>query len=275
MRDKSKQYRILFIGNSFTYFNNMPNVLFQNVCTAAGYQVEVEQVTTGGHYLWKHANPKDRENEPGGGWEVEKKLAENKYDFVIIQEQSGCAIADPALFYAGVRMLAEKVRKNGAELYLYATWGYNAGYAKLPTHGGTTAIMEMQLRAAYTAIAAEVDAKVSYVGAASTDVFTNHPEIELYVADNYHPNVNQSTLAAYVHFATVFGEDVREVPYNGSYDGSARNGGVPYTVTDRDTEILKQAAYQAVFVDHAVAEEYRVSSEGVGASKMDFDAVKN
>ena len=36
-----KEYRILFIGNSYTYFNEMPTELFSVIAKEAGYSVEV------------------------------------------------------------------------------------------------------------------------------------------------------------------------------------------------------------------------------------------
>ena len=77
---------------------------------------------------------------------------------------------------------AAMVKANGAELYLYATWGYKEGHEKLASSGGTTAAMEMKLRAAYTAIAKEVGAKVVYAGVAMLDIHQN-TSINLYASE--------------------------------------------------------------------------------------------
>lgn len=46
---------------------------------------------------------------------------------------------------------------------------------------------------------------VSAVGPAFLDVYTNHPEINLYNADNSHPSVAGSYLAALCHYAAIYG----------------------------------------------------------------------
>ena len=244
-RDPSRIYNVLFIGNSFTYRNNMHTDIFRRVCENAGYKLSIHAITNGGHYLWEFASPTDEY-----GKQVHEALKTRKYDIVIIQEQSGNAIANPARFYDGVRDLAALVEENGAELWLFETWGYKEGYSKLPTHGGTTAIMEMKLRAAYSAIAEEVSANVAYVGVAMIDVHTNHPEYDLYNADLYHPSKLGSTLAALTLCASVFRCDVREISFKSGLDV-------------KSAEIFKDAAYNAVFGDNPVDEKYKTSSLGV------------
>ena len=239
-RDKNTELSILFIGNSFTYYNDMPTEYFEPICTTAGYKVKVESITKGGYYLSKFADSSDEY-----GKLVDKALKNNKYDVVILQEQSGCPIADRDRFFGGVRALAKKVEANGAELYLYQTWGYKEGYSKLASHGGTTKIMEMKLRAAYTAIADEVGAKVALVGVAMLDVHTNET-IDLYRSDLFHPSKYGSALAAYTLFATIFNEDPRALSFNCRL-------GAPIG------KILKDAAYSAAFSEHPVLDKYKIT----------------
>ena len=242
IRDKETELKILFIGNSFTFFNDMPTKYFQNICGASGYKVSVESITNGGHYLSKFADASDEY-----GAKVDKALKENKYDIVIIQEQSGCPIADPNRFFNGVRALAKKVKDNGAELYLFETWGYKEGYSKLSSHGGSTKIMEMKLRAAYTAIAEEVGAEVILAGVAMLDIHTQG-KIEVYRDDLFHPSAQGSALVAYTIFGKIFMEDARNVKYNCGM--SAENAAA-----------MKEAAYKAVFGDNPVVDHYKVSTK--------------
>lgn len=244
-RDPSKELSILFIGNSFTFYNDMPTALFQKICESGGYKVKITSVTNGGHYLSEFADPSDQY-----GMMVRARLAKNKYDIVILQEQSGCPIKNPGRFYDGVRTLAELIKANGAEIWLYETWGYKAGYSKLETHGGDTATMEMKLRAAYSAIADEVGAKVVYAGIAMLDVHTNNPAINVYRDDLFHPSAIGSSVVAYTFYATLFGEDPRAVSFNCN---------LPATTA----KILKEAAYEAAFGDNSVDGDFKLSSEGV------------
>ena len=239
IRDKETELKILFIGNSFTFFNDMPTKYFQSICGSEGYKVSVEAITNGGHYLSEFADVSDEY-----GKKVDKALRENKYDVVILQEQSGCPIADQSRFFGGVRDLAKKVKDNGAELYLYETWGYKEGYSKLVTHGGSTKIMEMKLRAAYTAIAEEVGAEVILAGVAMLDIHTQG-KIEVYKDDLFHPSAKGSALVAYTIFAKVFMHDPRTVAYT---------CGVGKTTS----AAMKEAAYKAVFEEQPIPDSYKI-----------------
>ena len=75
--DMNRKYSILFIGNSYTYYNDMPTAIFEKFAEAAGYDVEVTAITTGAHKLYQFADPADEY-----GAKVEKALAgSKKYDF--------------------------------------------------------------------------------------------------------------------------------------------------------------------------------------------------
>ena len=57
-----KKLRVLFVGNSYTYFHHMPQTAFTETAKAAGITVEVTEVTHGGYKLCWFA---DAENEEG------------------------------------------------------------------------------------------------------------------------------------------------------------------------------------------------------------------
>lgn len=44
-------YSILFIGNSYTYYNDMPTAMFEK-SLKMGYQAEVSAITKGAHILF-------------------------------------------------------------------------------------------------------------------------------------------------------------------------------------------------------------------------------
>ncbi len=245
---KEKEYSVLFIGNSFTYCNDLPEDLFASLCKAAGYNVKVDSVTRGGYYLHQFASSGDEY-----GRIIDQKFAAHQYDYIILQEQSGNAAVNPDGFFGGVRSLVRKIRKtqDHAQVVLYETWGYKEGYHLLPTHGGDTAGMEMKLRAAYTAIAKELDLKVALVGAAFLNVYQNNKDIELYDTDLSHPSRNGSALAACTIFTTIFGGDIREIEYNPR-------------IGKKNIQILQEAAYSAVYDDNSVPKRQQISSEGRG-----------
>lgn len=245
--DPEKSYNILFIGNSYTYYNSMPESLFAPIAKAAGYQnVKVTSITKGGWYLDRHANEKDEV-----GAQVDKALKENKYDYVVIQEQSACPAADPGRFYDGVRAIVEKIRANGATPVLYSTWGRKAGHKTLADYGWTNETMTWKLAAAYAAIGEELGIDVAYVGLAFHDIYMNQKgKLELYDEDSTHPSSLGSYLAAMTIFAEIFGVDPSNIE-------------IKTTISDEAAALLREAARVAVFETPEIPAAYKTSSVGV------------
>ena len=246
-RDTSKKYRVLFIGNSFTYYNDMnkPVGIFYNIAKKAGYDLIVDSVYKGAYTLRQFLDEKDTY-----GKQVREKLNANKYDIVIIQEQSYLPISDPGDFYESCRDFKKLIEANGAEMWLYETWGYKEGHASLAQYGKSTADMEMKLRAAYAAIGEELGVPVMNAGAAFTKVIAEDPKIELYHTDKKHPGVNGSYLIAWTIFGSTFGVDPATLTYNG-------------TVSAENATVLRAAASEIVRNGAPVDESYRTSSVGV------------
>ena len=254
---KDKKYTILFIGNSYTQYNDMSTKIFKPMAEAAGYDVVINSVLKGGYTLQKFADPNDQY-----GAKVEELLTNCRYDFVILQEQSLRPVNDPARFYGGVRKLCDRISATGATPVLYATWGRKTGSQDLADLQMTNESMTWALDAAYSAIGKEKGADVAHVGLAFFDVYTSEKSIELYASDLYHPSYNGSYLAAATLFAKIFKVDPTEIDYNGD---------LKLSVADR----LKEAARDAVFNTPEIPEEYRTSSEDVVSETSDTSMMRN
>lgn len=234
---KNKTYEVFFIGNSYTYYNDLP-AIFKGIAEEDGYGVNITSVLSGGYTLTSFANPNDAK-----GQEVKAAFESKKFDFVIIQEQSQRPVLDPAKFFEGARSIVKMVRENGAIPIFYSTWGRREGEASLKHHLWTNESMTWDLAASYSAIAKELDAEVGYVGLGFYDVYTSSVDIDLYDADGSHPSVEGSYLAAYILYSTVFMANPNEL----SYDG---------ILTNEDAALLKAAAYRAVYETPEIPSEY-------------------
>ena len=144
--DFNKEYKILFIGNSYTYFNELWN-LVKNVCEKYNIKISVEEVTSGGYTLEKMNDVNDL-----FGNKVNSKLNENKYDVVVLQEQSFRPCIDKELFFEAVRNLHKKINRNGARTLLYETWGRKEGSVDLEKRNMTSNEMFSRLIEAYESI---------------------------------------------------------------------------------------------------------------------------
>lgn len=226
--DKTTPYRVLFIGNSYTYYNDLWE-LFTQVAESGGYTVTADHVTQGGYYLDQYTNPTDP-----FGKELQEKLDTNRYDYVFIQEQSTCPITNYERFEAGATQLHGMITENGAQCILYQTWARETGSPALTANRWTNKSMYRDLREAYETLGETLQTAVSPVGTAFYDVHTNHKDIDLYDADTTHPSPTGSYLAALCHYATVTGDDPRNVTFDAGE-------------SEDTAAVLKEAAYKACF----------------------------
>ncbi len=106
--------RVLFVGNSYTYYNNLPQ-LVSILSEQTGTKLITQKSVIGGAKLSEHWH---------GLRDLKTKemIRSGHYDIVILQEQSMGAIeqSDSLKFYA--KLLCDLIKENGAVPYLYQTW---------------------------------------------------------------------------------------------------------------------------------------------------------
>ena len=203
--------KILFIGNIYTYYNDLPAIL-KALAEENGKAVEVFSVTKGGRKLFQYLDEQDEYSE-----KLESLLWEHEFDVTFLQEQSVLPILDPDAFLDGVRRIREKLADRTKRVILYETWGRKEGSQMLTDHGWNREGMTRDLSASYARVAEAIGAEVSHVGLAFYALNEANPEINLHNADLTHPSREGSCLAAIVHYKTVFGElpekiDSQELP---------------------------------------------------------------
>ena len=232
-----EEINVLFIGNSYTYYNDGIWSHFQKLAYEAGYNVQVDSVTIGSHHLYEFADPD--EADPNGGPLVEEKLSTNHYDYVFLQEHSTYPITNYDTFASAATTLYNRIMEHNAEctVILYQTWGRETGSSNLTQdgRGWTNATMTYDLEYAYEKLGETLNVPVSPAGTAFHDVYVNNgSKIDLYDADQTHPTLEGTYLAALVHIGTVFGSDAIEA-------ATAYTAGLPADTV----QILKQAAIDA------------------------------
>lgn len=174
--------RILMLGNSFTFTNNMPQMLAR--LTGA----EVVHHTRGSARLSEHLNPKTEL-----GAQTQAALEHEHWDYVVLQEMSHGPITASKSFFSSVEQLCRQIRKNGAVPILYATWAYQRGGAKLAAKGWDYDEMAQKMHEAYHRAAQENHALVADVGQRFYELSDSQ---DLYAADGVHPNESGSRIAA-------------------------------------------------------------------------------
>lgn len=212
---------ILFIGNSYTYVNDMPK-LFETIAKDNRKDVNVFSVTKGGHKLHLYARENDEYTQ-----KIDSLISENLFDICFFQEQSCLPVTDYELFAQGVTELAKRVKKSVKSFILYATWGRKEESEMLSELGISSSEMTDKLSIAYKEAAKLINAAVSPVGENFKKVYPECKDIELYDKDCSHPSYKGSCLAALTHYYTVF----REFPENTS----------SLSLTDKEIDVFKKA----------------------------------
>lgn len=198
---------ILFIGNSYTFINDMPQT-FPKLTRENGHMVNVSSVARGGFSLARHAEDDI----------TLSTLGSKNWDFVVLQEKSDFP-AKPAelevLTYPAARELDRIIQDQQAETVFFMTWGYRAG---LPEAGLMDySAMQAEVAFGYINIADELDSIVAPVGVAWQRAIERNPQLELWMEDGSHPTPLGSYLAANVLYSTIFNEI--SVDVSSDYDG--------------------------------------------------------
>lgn len=207
-----KNIKTLFIGNSFTYYNDMP-LIAQSIAVNLGFSFSVDSVTVGSHRLEQFADSTDEY-----GKIVDDKLANNQYDYIVLQEQSTKPLSDYAGFLAGAKALQKKINSTqvNCTIRLYSTWAYTElansyNYSTIPD-------AEKAIRDKYDEAAKSLGVNVHYVGKAFTECYQTYSSINLYASDNKHPSYDGSYLAALVHVGNILKTDVRTTSFIGNVE---------------------------------------------------------
>eukprot|EP00548_Thalassiothrix_antarctica_P018393 CAMPEP_0194195314 /NCGR_PEP_ID=MMETSP0154-20130528/76067_1 /TAXON_ID=1049557 /ORGANISM="Thalassiothrix antarctica, Strain L6-D1" /LENGTH=282 /DNA_ID=CAMNT_0038919833 /DNA_START=1125 /DNA_END=1973 /DNA_ORIENTATION=- len=224
---------ILFLGNSYTFYNNLPVLVagFGAAANSPKLLISFNSVTPGGSSLWSKSSMP----------EVRDLLTSQSWDIVVLQDQSLTpAASNPTDYERALDSLEEfyapLIMQANAKALLYQTWGRRDGDSQL----GSFLEMSQETATGYRNYAEILQAQlgnravdISQVGAAFEvihDTSTSSNFRNLYDPDGSHPSLEGSYLAAACFYTTITGTDPRGVPYR------------PSGLTDSDVERLQTAA---------------------------------
>lgn len=208
-------YRILFVGNSFSYYNNSIHKHFGNLMRAADmytlHSPKLRAMTISGGYLFEHE----------GG--IDTMVQPDAWDVVVMHGYSDAPINKDksARFSEWARKHVQTIRSRSAEPVFLMTWAYK-----------NKPQMAAPMRDAYTSIANELGVMVIPVAVGFDKVSQEHPQLELYSQDILgfdqsdgdvrviykeiikHPSLAGSYLAACIIYATLYNESPQGLVYD-------------------------------------------------------------
>ena len=227
-----QQTRILFIGNSYTYVNDLPGT-FSQLALSLGDSVYYDSNTPGGSNFNQHATDPT----------CLAQIATPGWDYVVLQDQSQEPAFPPAQVatdtYPWAKRLDSLVHAANpcAITMFYMTWGRKYGdasncafYPPLCTFSGMTD----RLRQSYLWFATDFYARVSPVGIAWRNAWEADSSINLWIADDSHPSVAGTYLTACVFYAAIF----HQSPVGATYTAG---------LTGPQASFLQHIASQTVF----------------------------
>jgi hypothetical protein len=186
------EFHVLFIGNSFIYFNNMPRIVEAISESVEGPHLKTEMVAIGGAHLedlWKQGS-------------ALAAIRKQHWDYVVMNEQSTLGggivngekkIGDPASFYKYAEMFDTEIRKSGGKTVIIMTWKDKNDPDRIQNN----------LNDAFLDFREKHEVILAAVSSAWAVTRKTAPEINLYFDDNHHPSKEGSYLEACTVYAAI------------------------------------------------------------------------
>lgn len=190
---------VLFIGNSLTYYNDLPGTL-ASIAAAAGDHIQVEMVAGPRMSLMDHLVP---------GGDAELAIRDGRWNYVVLQQGASSDLASRDTLILATEEFNTLVRAVGARPALYMVWPP----ANEPGEFCAT-------RVSYQAAAAVVNGLFLPVGVAWQAALLLTPAVALYDPDGNHPSPVGTYLAAITIYETLTGHDARQLAPSAIVNGA-------------------------------------------------------
>lgn len=189
--------RVLFVGNSLTYYNNLPGTLIDLALTT-GDTINSVLVAFPDYALVDHLR---------NGSAV-RAISATTWNFVVLQQGPSSVQVNRDSLIAMTRLFDAPIKQAGARPALFSVWPQVVNAATFPR-----AIESYQLAAS------AVGGVYVPVGAAWQAALAEDATIPLYDADGLHPSALGTYLAALVMYERFTGKDARLLPARAVVDG--------------------------------------------------------
>ena len=204
--------KALFLGNSYTYVNNLPQII-SDIALNMNDSLLFDSNCPGGYTLQGHSSNITSLN----------KIMIGNWDYVVLQEQSQLPSFDLPQVQTDVFPYAHKLDSIAnfynpcIETMFYMTWGRKNGDASncaawppVCSYSGMDSLLNLR----YHMMADSNQAVVSPVGAVWKHIRANYPLIELYQPDESHPTAAGSYAAACCFYTAMFRKNPLLISYN-------------------------------------------------------------
>lgn len=210
---------VLFVGNSLTYVNDLPNTV-ASIATAAGDTVRVAMEAGANLALIDHLN---------GATNAAAQIHRGGWQYVVLQQGP----TPPGLcrdsLVLWTQMFDQRIKAVGGQTAVLMTW---------PNSSGSEAFFD-QVRESFTLAAATVSGTFLPAGEAWRSAWREDPSIALYGPDGFHPSPIGTYLTALEIYERVTGKDARTLP------AAAFSGKATLNLPENTIRLLQRAAHDA------------------------------
>lgn len=179
--------KVLFIGNSFTFYNNGIDFHLQKMLEADQFNdtavYSIQRIAESSFTLQAHYQ----------NAATLQKIKSDKWNVVVLQEQSTRPINNPALFLQFAQNLDQEVNKINAKTALFMTWAPKDSPTDIRT-----------ISSSYINVGSELGAKVVPVGNVWDAFVKANPNINLYHPDGKHPSLAGTYLVSCCFYFALF-----------------------------------------------------------------------
>jgi hypothetical protein len=210
----STDYKVLFVGNSFTFYNEGVDFHLQQMLnkdgTSDSINYTIQRIAVSSYTLQAHY----------GDTLTINKIRKNNWNVVILQEQSTRPLNNPDLFLEYAQKLDVEIKKINAKTVLYMTWA--------PKDSPTDMVA---LNSSYLSVGLRINAKVAPVGQVWESVQKSNPLINFYFSDNKHPSLAGTYLISCVFYYSLFNKN----PVNNTY--------IPTGISTQNASAIRKGVY--------------------------------
>lgn len=213
---RSQKVNVLFVGNSLTYSNNLPEIVKQ-VAICDSVELNYKMLALPNYAVEDHLRD----------GHVVSEIKSGKYDFVIVQQGPSSQQEGRMMLLNDGLKLAKLCAENKTRLAFFTVWPAKERFGDFPR------VLET-----YQLAADSTKSILCPAGNAWLKVWDANPEIMLYSVDNFHPSYRGSLLAAIVIYGSIRKKtNLSFVSYNLLSTGS---------VSRAEFKILVEAAQQTL-----------------------------
>jgi hypothetical protein len=215
---------ILFVGNSLTYYNDLPLIVESLADSIPGLtpdqRLNVAMVAFPDYALIDHWSE---------GSAV-RALEQNKWNVVVLQQGSSALDESRVLLRDWTKKFDEKIRAAGARTGMYAVWPFASRQFDFD-----------RVNESYTLAAQDVNGMLFPVGEAWRAAWRRDPNLALYATDGLHPTVRASYLGGLVITSMLLDKSPVGMPAQ----IKLRNGAL-ISIPSAEATLLQQSAEEAI-----------------------------